>query len=142
MRTFLFWNLNKKRLEKLVADLAQLHDVDVLILTECEIPTHVMLEALNRKANPKFHLTEGECREIVIYTRFSSEFLQKMFETARLTIRRLRLPDTDELILAAVHHPSKLHWRDASQNAECYELSSSIRRIEDEEGHRKNRARR
>lgn len=137
MRTFLFWNLNKKRLEQLVADLAQLHDVDVLILTECEIPTHVMLEALNRKANPKFHLTEGECRAIVIYTRFSSGFLQKMFETARLTIRRLGLPDTDEIILAAVHHPSKIHWRDASQNAECYELSSSIRRIEDEEGHRR-----
>jgi hypothetical protein len=52
MRTFLFWNLNKKRLEQLVADLAQLYDVDVLILTECAIPTHIMLEALNRNANP------------------------------------------------------------------------------------------
>lgn len=137
MRTFLFWNLNGKRIEQLVANLAQLHDVDLVILTECAIPTAVMLDALNQDASPKFHLTEGECREIVIYTRFSSQFLQMAFETSRLTIRRMRLPDTDEILLAAVHHPSKLHWRDGSQNAECHGLSSSIRRIEDEEGHRR-----
>lgn len=138
MSTFLFWNLNKKRLERLVADLAEHHEVDVLILTECEVPTHVMLEALNLGDSPMFHEgTSSECTEIVIYTRFPSEFLQKRFDSARLTIRQLTLPGKDEILLAAVHHPSKLHWNDASQTAECYELSSNIRRTEEEAGHRR-----
>jgi hypothetical protein len=137
MTTFLFWNLNKKRIERLVANLAELHEVDVLILTECEIPAHVMLEALNAGASPMFHLTDSQRQEIVIYTRFSSEFLQKKFDSPRLTVRRLRLPGADEILLAAVHSPSKVNWRDASQSAECYELSSNIRRIEDEVGHRR-----
>jgi hypothetical protein len=135
MTTFLFWNLNKKRIERLVANLAELHEVDVLILTECEIPAHVMLEALNGGTSRMFHLTDSARQEIVIYTRFSSEFLTKKFDSARLTIRRLRLPGIDEILLAAVHSPSKVNWKDASQSAECYELSSSIRRIEKEVGH-------
>jgi hypothetical protein len=36
--TFLFWNLNGKPLQNLVADLLQEHGVDVLLLVEDEIP--------------------------------------------------------------------------------------------------------
>src|SRR2546427_12071162 len=137
MTTFLFWNLNKSPLEALVADLAEAHDVDVLILTECTIPTHVMLEALNRGASSEFHRARGECEEIVVYTRFMSEFLQPKFESTRLTIRELGLPGRDEILLAAVHHPSKLRWKDASQSFECGELSLRIRSVEEEVGHRR-----
>lgn len=137
MTTFLFWNLNKKRIERLIANLADLHEVDLLILTECEIPTHAMLEALNQGASPMFHLTDSQCEEIVIYTRFTSEFLQKKFDSTRLTIRTLNLPGTEEILIAAVHHPSKRYWNDASQSAECHELSLCIRQVEEEVGHRR-----
>jgi hypothetical protein len=137
MTSFLFWNLQKKPLEGLIRELAEAHEVDVLILTECTVPTHVMLEALNRGPGPMFHLTDSQCEEIAIYTRFSSEFLQKQLDDRRLTIRRLRLPGSDEILLAALHHPSTLHWNDASQSAECYRVSSTIRSVEEEVGHRR-----
>ena len=73
----------------------------------------------------------------MIYTRFSSEYLQKRFDDSRLTIRQLRLPGRDEILLAALHHPSKLHWSNASQSAECYRVSSTIRGVEEEVGHRR-----
>ena len=114
MTTFLFWNLNRNPLEGLVAELAELHQVDVFILAECEIPAHVMLEALNRNPGSMFHLTDSECEKIVIYTRFSGDFIQKKFETNRLTIRRVMLPGSEERLLAAVHHPSKLYWSNES----------------------------
>jgi hypothetical protein len=40
MTTFLFWNLNKSPLEALVAELAEMHQVDVLILAESEITSY------------------------------------------------------------------------------------------------------
>ncbi|HLG17224.1 MAG TPA: hypothetical protein VJH03_22425 [Blastocatellia bacterium] len=137
MTTFLFWNLNKKRLEELVASLAEVHEVDVLILTECEVPAHSMLEVLNRRAGAKFHLTDSQCAEIVIYTKFSPEFLRKKCDSGRLTIRRLRLPGSEEILLAAVHHPSKLYWKDGSQSFECVELSHTIRMMEEAVRHRR-----
>jgi len=137
MTTFLFWNLNKSPLEALVSALAEIHQVDVLILAECEIPVSVMLEVLNQNPGSMFHLTDSECERIVIYTRFSSEYLQKQLDDSRLTIRRLRLPGSDEILLSALHHPSKLHWSNASQSAECYRVSSTIREVEEEVGHRR-----
>jgi endonuclease/exonuclease/phosphatase (EEP) superfamily protein YafD len=137
MTTFLFWNLNKNPLELLVTELAEIHQVDVLILAECEIPASVMQGALNQNPGSIFHLTDSECEQIVIYTRFSSEFLQKQLDDSRLTIRRLSLPGSEEILLAALHHPSKLHWNDASQSAECYRVSSTIRGVEEEVGHRR-----
>lgn len=137
MTTFLFWNLNKSPLEALVSELAEIHQIDVLILAECEIPAHVMLEALNRHPGSNFHLTDSECEKIVIYTRFSGEFIQKKFDSDRLTARRLMLPGSGEILLAAVHAPSKRDWRDQSQSFECVELASTICSIEQEVGHRR-----
>ena len=132
---FLFWNLNKKRLEGLVADLAELHELDVLILVECEIPIHVMLTSLNRHGEPMFHRTPSQSEKIVIYTRFSPEFLVPLFESTRLTVRRLRLPEQHDVLLAAVHLPDKLHWSAESQSAECVALASAILSVEKDAGH-------
>jgi hypothetical protein len=137
MITFLFWNLNKSPLEALVSELAEMHQVDVLILAESEITSYVMLETLNRNPGSKFHLTDSQCEKIVIYTRFSREFIQKKFDSERLTVRRLMLPRSEEILLAAIHQPSKLYWSDQSQSFECVELASTIRSIEKEVGHRR-----
>ena len=133
---FLFWNLNKKPLERLVADLAELHNVDVLILTECNISTQVMLQSLNSRDDRMFHRTQSERDKIVIYTRFSPEFLRPLFESSRLTIRRLRLPERDDdVLLAAVHLLDKGNSSDDSQRAASAELASMILSVEKEVGH-------
>lgn len=135
MTTFLFWNLNGNSLEGLIAELAELHQIDVLILAECEIPTHLMLGALNSNGDILFHLTDSQCEKIVIYSRFSREFIQKKFDSKRLTVRRLALPGREELLLAALHYPDKRNWKDESQAFECVDLAETISRIEEEVGH-------
>jgi hypothetical protein len=45
------------------------------------------------------------------------------------------LPARAEIILALVHLPSKLHWDDDSQSAECGELGREISEAEDQAGH-------
>jgi hypothetical protein len=137
MITFLFWNLNKKPLQTTVARLALQHHVDVLILAECETAPVVMLKTLNRKNWPIFHFPLSYCDHITIYTRFASEFIQPLRETSRISIRRLMLPARTEILLAAVHLPSRYHLDRADLRGECAELSTLIREVEKDVGHAK-----
>lgn len=131
MTTFLFWNLNKKPLAPIIANLAFQHDVDVLMLVECTIPIAVMLVALNPKGNAQYFFAPSiGCEKVAVYTRFPPEFLQPKLETDRLTIRELRLPGLTEILLAVTHFQSKQFWSDEDQAMECGPLSESIRRAE------------
>lgn len=94
-----------------------------------------MLRTLNEEGRAEFHFTDSQCERVSIYTRFSRGFIKPIFETGRLTIRRLMLPLKTEILLAAVHLPSKLYWTGESQGFECTELARNIREVEDQVGH-------
>jgi exonuclease III len=134
--SFLFWNINGKSLESLIADLVQEHEVDVLLLAECKIPPVSVLETLNRQ-EASFHLPRTNCRKISIFTRFPRRFTVPTFESSSISIVRFLLPQRPEILLAAVHMPSKLRWRDDSQAQECTALSRTIQEQETKVGHRR-----
>jgi hypothetical protein len=132
---FLFWNLNRKPLPEMVAELAAERSVDVVMLAESSNETATLL-ALNR-SRTEFHVSRSSSEAVTIFTRFSGEFLKPTFESDRITIRRLELPARLELLLAAVHLPSKLHLSPDSQSLECMELARQITVQEDRVGHRR-----
>jgi len=133
--TFLFWNLSKKPLTTRIARLATAYEVDVFIFTECTIRATEMLEALNTNVDNTFHLTDSLCDEIVIYTRFSSEFLTKYNESGRYSIRRLALPGRPDILVASVHLPSQLFSSVDSLSFECARFADAIRKAELGIGH-------
>lgn len=133
---FLFWNLNRKPLAALIADLAEEHRIDLIILAECEIDPATMLRTLNRTST-RFHLTSGLCPYVTIYSGFSSQFVQTTYESERISIRKIDLPDHCPVLLAAVHLPSKLHQSADSQTLECRELAMQIDLEEQKAGHRR-----
>jgi hypothetical protein len=137
--TFLFWNLNRKPLQQIAAALARSRNVDVLVLLECDIPVRRLLAALNQGDRPIFHYAPSRAETpneaIKVFTRFSAEFLDPLEEERGLTIRHLKLPAMTDVILAAVHFPSKLHWDLTSQALECTALARAITRVEDRVGH-------
>jgi len=136
MLTFLFWNLNNRPIEDRVRRLATRHEPDVLILTECAIPAVTMLRTLNTgNETGDYHLTDGKCDEVVIYTRFSREFTVPMHESGRYTIRAISLPARDQILLAATHLPSKLFIEEHGQTLECVGLAEAIRATERRAGH-------
>ena len=47
MAGFLFWNLNRKPLEHLVAVIARERDTVVIVLAECDVAANDILAALN-----------------------------------------------------------------------------------------------
>lgn len=136
MTSFLFWNINGKNLQRSIANLTQLYEVDVLMLAECEIEIGVLLRELNKERRFGYHYSPGiGCEKIEVFAQFPHELIQPIHESNRLTIRHLRLPGLTDILLAVTHLPSKLHWRDSSQTAECFELSNSIRMAEQQVGH-------
>lgn len=134
---FLFWNINRKPLAPVIADLAHEQQVDVVVLIECDIESNVLLTELNSPERNDFHLAPGLSQGIRILTRFSRDFLRPVFESDRVMIGRLLLPARSEILLGVAHLPSKLHQTSESQAFECTELARQIAAEEDNAGHQR-----
>lgn len=136
MTSFLFWNLNKNPLQAITANIAWQRQVDVIMLVECSISSHVLLKALNQSDPAAYHYAPSiGCEKVEVFSRFSYDFIRPILETERLTIRHLNLPGAVDILLAITHFPSKLYWSDSSQLSECIELSTLIKTAEAQIGH-------
>jgi endonuclease/exonuclease/phosphatase family metal-dependent hydrolase len=134
---FLFWNINRKPIANVVAELAATQKADVVILAESTLTPRSLLATLNSAAGSGFRLSTGVSKGITILTRFSRDFLRPVHESDHLSISRLMLPARSEILLAAVHLPSKLYWSPESQGFECAELARLIAQEEDRAGHQR-----
>jgi hypothetical protein len=106
------------------------------MLAESVIEPTSLLKILNPLGTSKYHyIPQIACEKIEVFTSFPINFISTVFETNRMTIRRLKLPGLTEILLAIVHFPSKLHMKDASQAMESIELANNIRMIEQQVGH-------
>lgn len=112
------------------------NDVDVLILAECANVPAEILTGLNQQTT-LFHYASGICESIRIFTSFSQKFIRPVHEGARFTMRRIQLPLRAEVLLVAAHMPSKLRWRDSSQEHEVISLADDIRAAEKRVKHRR-----
>jgi endonuclease/exonuclease/phosphatase family metal-dependent hydrolase len=134
---FLFWNINRKPLGDIVADLADTHGVDLVALAECSIEPATLLRKLNLDRTGGFQFPPSVSKGVMIFTRFSRGFLHRSFESERVSIRRLALPARSEVLIVAVHFPSKLYWSNDSQASECTELARQIDLEENKVGHQR-----
>jgi hypothetical protein len=138
MISFLFWNINGKQIHDQIANLSIVNNSDVIILTECSIPTNVLLQRLNIDKKNSYHIVQNVgCKEFEIFTRFQRDFLVPIIESNRVSVRNLRLPGLLDINIAMVHFPSKLFWDDSSQSLQCVELSRLIKQAEDQIGHKR-----
>lgn len=137
MPRFLFWNLNKREIPGFVRNLAREADADVLILAECSIGTARLLEELNGDVGgmEQYQYAWGNCDHLVFFTRFDSGFMQPLSESSRVSVRRLKLPGRQPVIVAAAHLPAKLGFSNDSQVFESIHLSRVIDEVEGAEGH-------
>jgi hypothetical protein len=137
MISFLFWNLDKRRLEASVSRMAALHEVDVLMLAECRIDPDEMLKSLNSRCSSPYHFPDSESKKIRIFTRLrKSQLIDKFIDPlAGLNIRQLRIGPRPGILLAVVHFPSKIGWDDHDQTSGSCTLATRITQTEDRLGH-------
>jgi exonuclease III len=133
---FLFWNLNRRPLQRTLANLVRTHDIDVLMLAECEVSTLEMLSALNESGDAVFQSVRTRCQGLAVYSRFSPEYLRPTYEAPdHLTVLKVLLPARQEILLAVAHLPSKLRWSGDSQALECTNVARRLRDVEARVGH-------
>ncbi len=137
MITFLFWNVGAAPRSAQIAQLAAHLDVDVLMLAEVGDDPADLLLTLNRESVAYSYAPGIVNTKIQVFSRFSDEAVAPVFETDRLAIRRFTLPETEEILLAVVHFPSKQHWSDDSQSMECARLAGDLLEAESIVGHQR-----
>jgi len=136
MVKFLFWNLNRKNIEPLIASIARQRDVDVIILAECESSRKV-LGAINQSNRRKYNYHVDAVKRIEIFSRFPRPYLTSLGSYNGLNFRKLMTPIGAEILLVSAHLSSKFHMSEADQMFECTRLVSKIQEFEDRLGHRR-----
>lgn len=136
MPKFLFWNLNQSERRDLVCRLARQENVDVIILAESALHIARFLEEIN-DAPQHFHYAHGECGHLTFFTRFQPILFPTIFESHRVSIRRLDLPARNKVTIVAAHLPSKQAFSDDSQFFESMHLARLIDDAERQEGHQR-----
>ncbi|MGO8788727.1 MAG: endonuclease/exonuclease/phosphatase family protein [Terriglobia bacterium] len=137
MVTFLYWNTNRKALHSEIRALTEVHDVDVVILSEFVESPATLIEHLNSGGARDFQFAPGECDRIWIFTRFSSSFLKSKYEDDWVSIRQLKLPARLEILLVAAHLPSKRFQNEHDQEHLSITVARTIMEQEKNVGHQR-----
>jgi len=138
MITFLFWNIKKQPLENVVANLAWQHQVDVLLLAECNIPPSVMLETLNQHESLYDYAPDNHAAsKIRVFTRFPNELIPHVGPNLnnRWTIRQLQLSPENNILLVVTHLPGRPQWEIKDTGVACRNLAKAIKAAEESVGH-------
>ena len=136
MLSFLFWNINNKNLSQQISNIVLENNIDVLVLAECMIAPHELLNLLNPKdENEYFYNKNIGCDKFDVYTKFSNNFLQPKEERTRLSIRQLSLPGRPSLLLAIIHYQSKMYYTPSEQTSHIKEYLNIVELVEEDVGH-------
>lgn len=124
MVSFLFWNLNRKPLARLLRLLVNDHTPDVLILAECHIPVDELILTLNTGSPYIYRLLRDRLQglyspgspRLVLLSRLPISAVQSVAGGLKeMVIFRVRPLGKPDLLLVAMHLPSKLHLNEREQ---------------------------
>lgn len=133
--SFLFWNLQKKSLTNLVTAICQQHDIDVVILAECTIPSVTLLAHLNAARSGGFVQITQPTSIVQILVKFPPESISGVRDQARTFAFRLQPPQGREVIIVAAHLPSKMWADDTDQLLSAADFVEEIETAEEEAAH-------
>jgi hypothetical protein len=137
---FIFWNLNGRPLQKLVASIAKKSNARLIILAECDIDPSLMIAELSGAGLPDFifpYTPSGSVSDIRIFSRLTDGIVVPISDDPNnhVTIRRLAFGKGNDVLLVALHSQSKRSWSDEDQAQGATRLARKISAIEHRFGH-------
>ncbi len=135
MVSFLFWNLNKKPLSKVIAKLCHNYNIDVLILAENDISEDELLLELNKGVTAEYISAINLSPKLTFFIRFPPNNFLLIRDEGGIAVRELNLPTGIKIIVIGVHLPSKLYMKERDQTYHSVRLAEVIREVEEELGH-------
>lgn len=135
MATFLFWNINRKNVIDDIVTACHDNSVDILILAESTIPEVSLLQALNRGRRQTYLSPFNPSPRLSFFFRYPDDSVQLVHDGGGVSIRNITPPIGLDVLLVAVHFPSKLHMNDSEQAIHAVRVSQEIDKAEDRVGH-------
>lgn len=137
MATILFWNINKQRLFEEIILLCNENEVDILILAEAkpDISDAEVLIALNSGRENVYIAPFNPSRRLSLFFRYPAESIGLVADEGGIAIRRISPPIGLDIILVALHLPSKLRMKEDDQKFQAVRVSELIQEAESKVGH-------
>lgn len=128
-----FWNLKRKSLTNLVAELALANEADVLVLVECSAPVSQTLQALRSHVDQNFFVPEYIsddrfhcfCRDVALD-------LTEVHCGFRTSVRKLQLGTTSAL-LGLIHGVDIRNYDSESRQSLAQSLADEVRFVNSEQ---------
>lgn len=137
MPSILFWNLDNKDLTSEICSLCNEHQVDILILSECNLNLIKLQLLLNETRHGKsVYLNPfNPSPRIQFLIKYPLSSLTIVHDSEYLSIRKISPPIGQEFLLAAVHLSSKLYYSSTDQLLSATRVIERIEEAEAQEGH-------
>ena len=137
MATILFWNINKKRLFEEIISLCNENAVDILILAEAkpDISDAEVLIALNSGRENVYIAPLNLSPRLSFFFRYPPESIELVADEGGIAIRRISPPIGLDILLVALHLPSKLYITEDDQKFQAVRVSQLIQEAEGKVGH-------
>ncbi len=137
MASFSFWNINGKSLEEEIASVCREHDVDLMILAECEFEIVGFLQCINVGLERKYGVTRSPWRNLTYVHRYPSECLELVSDMGGISIRALSPPGGIGINIVALHLGSKMFASDFEQAMMATRLRDAIEDAESRARHKR-----
>jgi len=132
---FLFWNTGQKHVDNELCGLIKHENIDILILAEFVNEESKLLRKLNNIGIDFYRVDQIACKRIEMFSKFRPSFFIDGVETSNYTIKELKVPGIDNILMVLVHFPSKLYMSDDDQLQEAISFKQEL---EQEEVRRSN----
>lgn len=128
---FLFWNVNRQKIDNTIVDLVIENNTDLLILAEYEYNTVDLLKLFNDKNKPMHQYTNIPKRDrLKIFTTFSTSKIKRVADEHHYLALMVPHENLGYITLFAIHFFSKLHRKAPDFLIKSIKFSNDIIEIE------------
>lgn len=124
----LFWNLNGKPLERLVAQIAAERDRDFIVLVETGgiSEANLVVELSKAVGQPFCYHYQPKMLQprLKFFSRYSHNSMQPLHDSTGIALRRMHFPGCQPIIVGGIHSPSRMYW---DQPDDRWALANRIR---------------
>lgn len=122
----LFWNVDNKNVDSLLLSTINKMNVDIIVLAEFANDKSRFLALANKDKDIFSELPQLGCLRITIFCRVDTVEVDHGPESNYFTTKKLTLSNDFEVLMAAVHLPSKTNQVDNTQTLEAAEFKNEI----------------
>jgi hypothetical protein len=139
MLKMLFWNINGKPLVDALRWLCHVYEPHILILAECRIPDAELLLSINSELRRSYIIPPNDrAKRVKFLHRLAIDSWRILEDRERFAIRTVQAFGCPEIIIAAVHHQSKLHCDDYAQAVLMQRMVRVLEGREEQCGHQRS----